>query len=110
MHMASLVLSFQNVHKFIKPYIELARYNRPIGIWLLCLPAFWGLTLAYEGFPPIKDLFIFLIGAALMRGAGCTINDLCDYRFDRHVERTQSRPLAQGALSFTHAFLFLGIQ
>jgi 4-hydroxybenzoate polyprenyltransferase len=107
---ASLVFSFQNIHKLSKPYIELARYDRPIGIWLLLLPALWGLTMAHEGFPTLPEIALFFMGAVLMRGAGCTINDMVDRRFDGQVHRTQNRPLASGALSFRQALIFLGIQ
>ena len=108
--MTSFVLSLQSIHKHLRPYLELARYDKPIGIWLLYWPTCWGLTLAHGGMPPIQDLTIFLIGAVLMRGAGCTLNDMCDSRFDRHVERTQNRPLARQVLSFPQAFVFFGIQ
>lgn len=108
--MTSLALSLQTIHKLSKPYIELARYDRPIGIWLLFLPALWGLTIAHEAFPPLFEIAIFFLGAALMRGAGCTINDMIDQRFDRQVERTQNRPLARGALSQAQAMIFLAMQ
>lgn len=108
--MASLELSFQNIYKPLKPYIELARYDRPVGIWLLFLPALWGLTMAYEGLPPLSDMAFFFLGAALMRGAGCTINDMTDRRFDSAVRRTRNRPLARGAVSIMQALIFLGIQ
>lgn len=83
----------------------LARWDRPIGTWLLLLPCWWGVALA----PAAPDPWLFLlfaVGAVAMRGAGCTVNDLADRDFDRKVERTRNRPLAAGRVSVPGAILF----
>ncbi|TGZ70127.1 hypothetical protein CRM22_003366 [Opisthorchis felineus] len=97
---------------WMDPYIKLARYDRPIGTWLLYLPCTWSIALASPAgqLPDLYMLTLFGIGAILMRGAGCTINDLLDRRFDQQVERTKLRPLANGTISLKNAFLFLGFQ
>ncbi|CAL8086013.1 unnamed protein product [Calicophoron daubneyi] len=94
------------------PYVRLARYHSPTGTCLLYLPCTWSIALASipGHFPDIWMLTLFGIGSVLMRGAGCTLNDLLDKDFDRHVERTKNRPLACGAVSTTNASLFLGLQ
>lgn len=78
------------------PYMRLSRIEKPIGTWLLAWPCFWSLALAAPPgqFPDPKMLSLFGIGAVLLRGAGCTINDLWDQELDRNVERTRSRPIA----------------
>lgn len=96
-----------------KPYAELARLDRPIGWWLLLLPGWWAIALAAGGGANMGlwawyVALLFLIGAIVMRAAGCVINDLWDRDFDRQVERTRERPLAAGVLSPAQAFLFLG--
>lgn len=90
-----------------KPYTRLMRLDRPIGIWLLLLPCFWGVALAGRGFPDLILMFLFSVGAIVMRGAGCVINDLWDQRLDKQVERTKTRPLASGQISVTQALVFL---
>lgn len=90
-----------------KPYTRLMRLDRPIGIWLLLLPCLWGVALAGSGFPNILLMILFALGAVVMRGAGCVINDLWDRRLDRQVERTKGRPLASGQVSVTQALVFL---
>jgi 4-hydroxybenzoate polyprenyltransferase len=94
----------------LRPYVRLARLDRPIGWWLLLFPCWWGAVLAGPGLPPASMLLLFLIGAIVMRGAGCTINDLADRDIDRQVARTRDRPLARGDLSIRQAALFLGVQ
>lgn len=86
-----------------KPYWELMRFHRPIGILLLLWPTWWALWLAAEGFPDIHLLIIFTLGVIIMRAAGCIINDIADRDFDKHVARTQQRPLATGALTLNQA-------
>lgn len=93
--------------KHIRPYAYLTRIDRPIGIWLLLLPGLWGLTRASGGIPPLYECTLFLIGATLMRGAGCIINDIWDRDLDKQVERTQNRPLACATLSLKQAIVFL---
>ncbi len=87
----------------------LARWDRPIGTWLLLLPCWWGQALAPTPFDPILAL-LFAIGAIAMRGAGCTINDLLDRDFDRRVARTRNRPLAAGRLGVAEALAFVAVQ
>ncbi|WGF86949.1 4-hydroxybenzoate octaprenyltransferase [Marinivivus vitaminiproducens] len=94
---------------WIRPYAELARWDRPIGTWLLLWPCWWALALV----GPLPDpvlLVLFGIGAIAMRGAGCAINDLADRDFDRRVARTRQRPLASGRLRPRDALAFLALQ
>lgn len=94
------------------PYGQLARWDRPIGTWLLLWPCLWSLALAAPaGSPPDLALCgLFTAGAVAMRGAGCTVNDLLDRDLDRQVARTKHRPLASGALQPRHAVAFLSAQ
>jgi len=95
---------------FMQPYMKLMRLDRPIGTWLLLLPCWWSSALAANG---IDDLRIyglwalFGIGALVMRGAGCTINDIADRNFDGKVERTATRPIPSGQVSVFAACVFL---
>ncbi|NRP12821.1 4-hydroxybenzoate octaprenyltransferase [Aliiroseovarius sp. xm-m-379] len=98
-----------------RPYLRLSRADRPIGTWLLLIPCWWGLLLAigHSGrFGPF-DLWIALgcaIGSFLMRGAGCTWNDITDRKFDAAVERTRSRPIPSGQVSVRGAVIWMGLQ
>lgn len=94
----------------LQPYSELSRMDKPVGTWLVLFPALWGLTLAHQGIPPISDMLIFAVGAFLVRGAGCTVNDILDRDLDPHVARTKNRPLARRALSVQQAVAYLGGQ
>lgn len=87
-------------------YLSLTRLNRPIGIYLVLWPALWALWLASDGLPDVWLLFVFTLGAVLMRSAGCVINDYADRHFDGSVERTCERPLATGQISSKEALLF----
>lgn len=90
------------------PYVLLARFDRPIGAWLLFLPGLWSILLA--GAAPgltVWLLALFFAGAFLMRGAGCVVNDMWDRDLDRQVTRTIGRPLASGAVSLFQATCFL---
>ncbi|NNJ92012.1 MAG: 4-hydroxybenzoate octaprenyltransferase [Gammaproteobacteria bacterium] len=80
-------------------YLQLMRFDRPIGTLLLLWPTLWGLWIAAEGFPDPLLLVIFSLGVFLMRSAGCVINDYADRHIDVHVERTSERPLASGKVS-----------
>ena len=95
----------------VRPYARLMRLERPIGWWLLLLPCWWGLALAQialgGGVPNAWYALLFLIGAIVMRGAGCTLNDIADRNFDGQVERTRLRPIPSGAVSATQALVFL---
>lgn len=96
----------------IQPYAHLARLDKPIGTWLLAWPCMWSITLAASPghLPDMKMLTLFGCGAFLLRGAGCTINDLLDRDIDTKVERTKSRPVASGALTPFQGVGFLGLQ
>jgi 4-hydroxybenzoate polyprenyltransferase len=91
----------------LRPYALLARLDRPIGTWLLFLPGLWGLALGGAPWPDAVLVALFGIGAVVMRGAGCVVNDLWDRDIDRRVARTAGRPLASGALSARQALVFL---
>ncbi|MFZ3072189.1 MAG: UbiA family prenyltransferase, partial [Thermodesulfobacteriota bacterium] len=82
----------------ISAVIDLIRLKKQYGTALLLAPALWSLFLASGGTPPLKLMVIFVLGAFLARSAGCAINDFADRDFDRFVERTKSRPLANGRL------------
>jgi 4-hydroxybenzoate polyprenyltransferase len=90
-----------------RPYLRLARLDRPIGIWLLMFPCWWGTALASPGWPDPRWLLLFALGAALMRGAGCTFNDIVDRDVDARVARTAARPLPAGEVSVRRAALFM---
>ena len=95
----------------LRPYARLMRLERPIGWWLLLLPCWWGLALGQiadtGGLPNLWYALLFLIGAIIMRGAGCTLNDIADRNFDGRVERTRLRPIPAGQVSVKAAFAFL---
>ncbi len=86
-------------------YLQLIRFDRPIGTLLLLWPTLWALWLAAEGVPPLKLLLIFSLGTLLMRSAGCAVNDLADRNFDGAVERTRERPLVTGAVAPNEALM-----
>jgi 4-hydroxybenzoate polyprenyltransferase len=92
------------------PYIRLARLDRPIGTWLLLFPGWWAIALAAPGWPEWRLMALFGIGAVVMRGAGCTLNDIIDRDFDARVQRTRTRPLPSGAVSLWQAMVFLALQ
>ena len=95
----------------ILPYLRLARFDRPIGFFLLAFPCFWSVALAARSIEdPYPDpwlLLLFAVGAVAMRGAGCTYNDLVDREIDAQVARTRSRPLPSGQVSPRGAFIFM---
>lgn len=97
------------------PYLRLSRADRPIGTWLLFIPCIWGVLLAAlaGGDFRLWDLWIIAgcgLGAFLMRGAGCTWNDIKDREFDAQVERTKSRPLPSGQATVRQAVVWMVIQ
>jgi 4-hydroxybenzoate polyprenyltransferase len=94
----------------LRPYIRLARLDRPIGTWLLLFPGWWAIALAASGWPDGRLMLLFAIGAIAMRGAGCTLNDIIDRDFDAQVARTRTRPLPSGAVSVPQALLFLALE
>lgn len=97
-----------------KPYLRLARLDRPIGFWLLFWPCAFSLGLVVVARPNIDYNYVsalyFLVGAIAMRGAGCTFNDIVDRDIDDKVERTRSRPIPSGQVTTKQAVLFLGAQ
>ncbi|NNK78869.1 MAG: 4-hydroxybenzoate octaprenyltransferase [Litoreibacter sp.] len=101
---------------FARPFLRLSRADRPIGTWLLLLPCWWGVLLAAASDPQglrFFDLWIIVgcaIGAFLMRGAGCTWNDITDRDFDAQVARTKSRPIPSGQVTVRKAFVWLVLQ
>ncbi|WP_411369149.1 4-hydroxybenzoate octaprenyltransferase [Pseudidiomarina salilacus] len=93
-----------------EPYLRLMRADRPIGTLLLAWPMLAALLIAGAGNPPLKVVVLFLLGAFVMRSAGCVINDFADRKVDGHVTRTQSRPLATGEVKSWQALvLFVGL-
>uniref|UniRef100_W5MV33 4-hydroxybenzoate polyprenyltransferase, mitochondrial n=2 Tax=Lepisosteus oculatus TaxID=7918 RepID=W5MV33_LEPOC len=96
----------------VQPYLRLMRLDKPIGTWLLYLPCTWSIALAADPgcLPDLFMLALFGTGALMMRGAGCTINDMWDKDFDKKVSRTVSRPIASGEITQLQAFMFLGAQ
>ena len=98
-----------------RPYLRLSRADRPIGTWLLLIPCWWGLaaaSLAHGSFTAMH-LWIAIgcaMGAWLMRGAGCTWNDVTDRDFDAQVARTRSRPIPSGQVSVTGAIIWMVVQ
>ncbi len=92
------------------PYVRLARFDRPAGAWLLLFPCWWSMLLAQDAsghtFPNLWYMALFAIGAFVMRGAGCTYNDIVDADFDARVARTASRPIPSGQVTKRQAFAF----
>jgi 4-hydroxybenzoate polyprenyltransferase len=104
--------SLRYLPPWARPFGRLARWDRPIGIWLLLFPCWWSLALA------IRDdwahllgwMVLFALGALAMRGAGCTWNDIVDRKVDAGVERTRGRPLPSGEVTLRGAVLWMGLQ
>ena len=95
---------------FARPYLRLARLDRPIGSWLLLMPCWWSAGLAgmqAGHLPNLWHIVLFFIGAFAMRGAGCTWNDLVDRELDTKVERTRSRPIPSKQVTVLQATLFM---
>jgi 4-hydroxybenzoate polyprenyltransferase len=96
-----------------RPYARLARWERPIGWWLLLLPCWWSSALASDSLgllPNARHLALFVVGAIAMRGAGCTYNDIVDRDLDGGVARTRARPIPSGQVTVVQAQLFLVAQ
>ena len=97
-----------------RPYLRLSRFDRPIGSWLLLMPCWWSAALAAAVAHHVSQLplvlVLFFIGAFVMRGAGCTWNDITDRHLDAQVERTRSRPIPAGQVSVVQAAAFLVMQ
>ncbi|KAF9469025.1 4-hydroxybenzoate polyprenyl transferase [Collybia nuda] len=99
----------------VRPYAYLTRIDKPIGTLLLFYPCAWSITMASYALQlpittPLTYIGLFGLGALVMRGAGCTINDMWDKNLDKAVARTQDRPLAKGDISYEQAVVFLGAQ
>ncbi|AMW34688.1 4-hydroxybenzoate octaprenyltransferase [Haematospirillum jordaniae] len=98
----------------LRPFLKLLRLDRPVGSWLLLFPCWWSLVLGAVAVDVrlqdcIPSALLFWVGAILMRGAGCAINDVLDRDIDRLVDRTRSRPLASGAVSVRAALILIGL-
>ena len=97
-----------------RPYLRLSRFDRPIGAWLLLLPCWWSSALAavaaHARTPNLFHIALFFVGAFVMRGAGCTWNDIVDRNLDAAVVRTASRPIPAGQVSVAQAALFVLLQ
>ena len=92
------------------PWVRLMRFDKPIGIYLLLWPTYWGLWFASNGQPSLKNLIIFTLGVIVMRAAGCVINDYADRHVDGSVDRTKHRPIPAGEIKPTHGLtLFLAL-
>jgi 4-hydroxybenzoate polyprenyltransferase len=96
---------FHRLSRRIEEYAQLARFNRPVGTWLLLWPALWALWIAGEGRPDPKVLIVFVLGVVVMRAAGCVINDFADRDIDPHVRRTRDRPVAARRVSPVEALV-----
>ena len=96
-----------------RPYLRLVRFDRPIGAWLLLFPCWWGQALAElsigRAYPSAWYLALFFAGAFLMRGAGCTYNDIVDRDYDASVARTAARPIPSGQVSVAEARMLLAV-
>jgi 4-hydroxybenzoate polyprenyltransferase len=95
------------------PYLRLARFDRPIGAWLLLFPCWWGQALGElsvgRAYPNVWFIALFFVGAFVMRGAGCTYNDIVDREFDASVARTAARPIPSGQVSVAEAWMFFAV-
>jgi 4-hydroxybenzoate polyprenyltransferase len=100
--------------RWLRPYLRLSRLDRPIGSWLLLMPCWWSAALAAGVAHSVGQLpriaALFFVGAFVMRGAGCTWNDITDRDLDARVERTRSRPIPAGQVSVRQATAFLVLQ
>jgi 4-hydroxybenzoate polyprenyltransferase len=100
--------------RWSRPYLRLSRFDRPIGSWLLLMPCWWSAALAAGVAHTTRQLpliiALFFVGAFVMRGAGCTWNDITDRDLDALVERTRSRPIPAGQVSVPQAAVFLVVQ
>ena len=104
--------SLRYLPPWARPYGRLARWDRPIGIWLLLMPCWWSLALgaAPDWVRLVGWMAIFAVGATAMRGAGCTWNDIVDRKVDAEVERTRGRPLPSGEVKLRNALIWMVLQ
>ncbi len=96
------------VHRRLTAYAYLMRLDKPIGALLLLWPTLWALWIAGGGSPQVWNLSVFILGVAIMRAAGCVINDFADRNIDPHVQRTRNRPLATGEVGHGEALILFG--
>jgi 4-hydroxybenzoate polyprenyltransferase len=96
--------------RWAEPYARLARLDRPIGTWLLLFPGWWAIALAGPRWPDPLLMALFALGAVVMRGAGCTLNDIADRDYDGQVARTRLRPIPSGRVSVMQAAVFMAAQ
>ena len=111
--MLDLNKNYNYLAKAIKPLYQLARLDKPIGFLLLMWPCLWSYvygSIIFSHNIEIKYIFYFILGSVLMRGAGCTWNDLLDRKYDSKVKRTKDRPLASNKISLANAAIFLVFQ
>ena len=105
--------SFRLAPEALRPYLSLARIDRPFGVWLLLFPCWWSLAMAaasHGALPPLLPALLFALGALVMRSAGCTYNDIVDRDYDARVARTADRPIPSGQVSLRQAWVFLALQ
>jgi 4-hydroxybenzoate polyprenyltransferase len=98
-----------HLQKKLVAYAQLMRLHKPIGIWLMLWPILWALWIAGDGHPPVNIVLVFIFGVIVMRAAGCVINDIWDRDIDKHVPRTQMRPIAAGIVSVKEALVLAAI-
>ncbi len=101
---------YRHAPMVVRPYLKLARLDRPVGTWLLLWPCLWSMALSIAGYSLLELGYVallFAIGSLVMRGAGCTYNDIVDADIDEKVERTRSRPIPAGEASKKQAWIFL---
>ena len=98
-----------DIQERLYQYYLLTRLHKPIGILLLLWPTLWALWIAAGGVPDLHILFVFVLGVALMRSAGCVINDYADRKFDPHVARTRERPIAAGKVGPREALILFAV-
>lgn len=104
-----MALLNKNITERLLQYAYLVRLHKPIGTVLLLWPTLWALWFASQGQPPLLHVIIFSVGTLLMRSAGCALNDFADREFDRHVKRTEKRPLTSGKISGKETLMVAGI-
>ncbi|KOP57677.1 MULTISPECIES: 4-hydroxybenzoate octaprenyltransferase [Pseudomonas syringae group] len=105
----SLLKSLNRLSPRAWDFIQLTRIDRPIGFYLLLWPTLWAIWIAGKGSPSLKTVVIFVVGAFLMRAAGCVINDFADRKVDGHVKRTEQRPLVSGKISAREALALFAV-
>lgn len=104
-----ILRSANAIHPRAWDFIQLMRWDRPIGIYLLLWPTLWSLWIAGQGSPSLNNVVIFVLGVILMRSAGCAINDFADRKIDGHISRTKERPLATGRVKAKEALITFAI-